>query len=137
MVAVPRVLVTADRVVEPLMPLTVHTPVTVTEPSATPLPFTTFTVAVPLMPVFATFRAIDSELTFIVSELDTTVIDSAYDALRPPVSDTVTVNEKLPAAEGVPEMVPPLDSASPDGRAPAVTDHVRVPEPPVAASDVV
>ena len=38
---------------------------------------------------------------------------------------TPTVKEYEPAAVGVPEMTPPLESVRPLGRAPAVMDQVR------------
>src|SRR3954465_5506736 len=49
-----------------------------------------------------------------------------------------TVNADVPAAVGVPEIVPvePL-SVSPAGRAPPGPDQMKVPEPPAAASDAV
>src|SRR5205085_262509 len=46
---------------------------------------------------------------------------------------TCTVNVAVPAAVGVPEMVPSAASVSPAGSAPTVTVHALPPAPPVAA----
>ena len=49
-------------------------------------------------------------------------------------SVAVMVTLYVPAAVGVPEMVPDVDSARPDGRVPEVTAQVYDPEPPDAES---
>lgn len=134
-VTVPRELVSPVRVVEPVMPDTVQTPLTDTVERTAPFEPTTVTVADPLMPLFDTRLAIDRELTFTVVRLDT-VIESDCDAVRFPVSVTDTVNPKLPTPVGVPEIVPAADIVTPGGRAPAVIDHDFVPEPPVEMSTV-
>ena len=55
---------------------------------------------------------------------------------EPPLeSVTVTVNEKLPPAVGVPESTPAVDSVSPAGKAPEVDPNERAPTPPDAAID--
>jgi hypothetical protein len=43
------------------------------------------------------------------------------DPLHPLLSVAVTVTEKVPGEDGVPEMVPDAESESPAGRAPPVT----------------
>ena len=55
-----------------------------------------------------------------------TVIDSFADAVctGDPVSFTVTLNEAVPFAVGVPEITPPLDSDNPAGKLPDAIDHV-------------
>jgi len=50
-------------------------------------------------------------------------------------SVTFAVNPNVPAAVGVPDNTPALDSVSPPGSVPALTDHMYEPVPPVAASD--
>lgn len=50
-----------------------------------------------------------------------------------PESVTVTVNFEFPDAVGVPEIVPaPESSVRPAGKLPVVTDHERLPIPPLA-----
>ncbi len=51
-----------------------------------------------------------------------------------PESFTCTVKLAVPAAAGIPEIVPPGASVSPAGSAPVLTLHVYPPLPPVAAS---
>jgi hypothetical protein len=41
-----------------------------------------------------------------------------------PESETLTVNDEVPVAVGVPANTPPLESASPAGRLPDDTDQV-------------
>lgn len=132
-VTVPRELVRPVRDVDPVIPDTVHSPVTDTDATMAPLAFTTVTVTEPLMPLLLTRFTIDNEPTFTVARL-ATLIESALDAVRPPASATVTVNKKVPPADGVPEMVPAALMLSPAGSAPPVMDHVFVPDPPVEAS---
>ena len=64
-----------------------------------------------------------------------TVMLSAFDALAEPLSDTITVNGKEPAAVGVPLMTPVAGlSTRPAGNAPDETDHVYGAVPPAAAT---
>ena len=67
-----------------------------------------------------------------------TAIDSCADAVcaGDAVSFTPTVNVAVPFAVGVPEITPALESDSPAGRLPDVTDHVYPGVPPVALSVV-
>lgn len=132
-VTAPRELVRPERVVDPVMPDTVHTPTTLTDESTAPLAPTTVTVTEPLILLFDTFLTIVSDPTFIVARLET-VIDRSFEAVRPRPSLTVIVNMNVPPTDGVPEITPADERLSPSGRAPRVTDHTFVPEPPVAAS---
>ena len=52
--------------------------------------------------------------------------------VKPSPSYAVTV--KLPEVVGVPEITPALLKATPAGSAPAVTEYVYVPVPPLAVS---
>jgi hypothetical protein len=51
-------------------------------------------------------------------------IDSGNVAFAPEASWTCAVEVNVPAAVGVPVMVPALDSVNPVGNAPEMTDHV-------------
>ena len=55
-------------------------------------------------------------------------------AWLPDESDTRRENAKLPASNGVPEMVPPVENVSPAGRAPPSANHVYGAVPPDAVS---
>ena len=50
-------------------------------------------------------------------------------------SVAVTVKVEVPAAVGVPEITPAVDSDNPAGRLPVVTAHVYGGTPPVAIND--
>lgn len=56
----------------------------------------------------------------------------AWVAVVPVLSLTCAVKLKVPDAVGVPAIVPVVLRANPDGRDPADTDQVRLPDPPVA-----
>ena len=58
----------------------------------------------------------------------------ALDTLCEPLSATWTVKFAVPALEGVPAIIPPSESVSPAGKAPAVSDHAYGGVPPVADS---
>jgi hypothetical protein len=66
-----------------------------------------------------------------------TVIDSDTEAVcsGDPLSLTETVNVAFPAAVGVPEITPALESASPAGKLPDATVHVYPGVPPLALSE--
>ena len=53
-------------------------------------------------------------------------------AAAPAESSTRTTNEKLPAAVGLPVVLPPDDNARPGGRAPPSSDHLYGGTPPFA-----
>ena len=63
-----------------------------------------------------------------------TTIESALVADAPMVSAALTVKLDVPLAVGVPVIAPPELKLSPEGRLPELSDHVRLPVPPVAAS---
>jgi hypothetical protein len=64
-----------------------------------------------------------------------TKIDLATPAAAPAESSTRITNEKVPAAVGLPVVLPPADNARPGGSAPELIDHLYGFTPP-AAPDV-
>jgi hypothetical protein len=62
------------------------------------------------------------------------VNDSAAVAETEALSVTFTVNSLVPAASGVPEIVPPADRVNPEGGVPTETDHEYGGTPPEAPS---
>jgi hypothetical protein len=63
-----------------------------------------------------------------------TAMLNPFSAVAPELSVTCTVKFAVPGADGVPLIVPPDASVSPDGRAPALMPHEYPPVPPLAAS---
>jgi hypothetical protein len=70
----------------------------------------------------------------VITGLELTLIDRACTSDWPCESCALTVNEAVPALAGLPPMLPPLVSVSPEGNAPIDTDQVYGDFPPVAAS---
>jgi hypothetical protein len=77
-----------------------------------------------VLPSFAAARLVDATVNVAGAAL--TAIDSCAEAVcaGDPLSVTATVNVAVPLAVGVPEITPALESDSPLGRLPDVTDHV-------------
>jgi hypothetical protein len=69
----------------------------------------------------------------VITGLELTVIDRGFVSVRPIESCALTVKDEVPALAGVPPMTPSL-RVSPDGSAPADTDHEYGDFPPVAVS---
>jgi hypothetical protein len=80
-------------------------------------------------------RAPGIEAVVIVSGAALTAIDSALVEVREAASVTLTENDDVPTAAGVPERTPAALSARPAGRDPAASDQAYGTVPPVAASE--
>ncbi len=75
----------------------------------------------------------DKEVVVIANALFTVRLNVAL-AVCESALTARTVKLLVPDPEGVPEIVPELDSVSPTGRLPEVTDHVYGVTPPVAVN---
>lgn len=135
MVATPLADVLEDFDDDPVPPLTVNAPATVTDPTGTPNPFTTVAVTVPTALVLETVLTIVRLLTFMVVEVSTDRV-SALVAERPNASATRNVGVNVPDTVGVPDSAPAEESDTPDGNEPDDSVQVSVPDPPVADSEV-